>query len=611
MYEDFGAVVDGSTVEFRLFFPDKSRDPSQYTLGGLPRLQRVQVAGDFQPQIGGAAWDFAGAPELVLNPHPKGWLYTYQIPHLPDGFYQYKFFLTHENGTTRWCGDPCAKYVATRDENAGFVVGGNDLQVRPLASPLPAQDLVIYELMIDDFTAQIRGDAAPVDIVREKIPYLVELGVNAVEIMPWTAWRGGEFNWGYDPFQFFAVENRYIEDPTNPLDRLYRLKRLIDELHQNGIHVLMDGVFNQVSSGTSPGTGFPYYWLYQDPDDSPYTGGFAKGGYDEEIDYNNRCTQEFIADVCKFWLDEYQLDGIRFDYTLGYFIPGDTAHGIPQLISDLKAYLAVQQRTKVSLFIEHLTDNRYEAVDACNTICATGCWYDRFLYDVPGAAAAGNLDTSLIRVLDAHRDFAAGKGPVVYADNHDHSTLVNRVGGRGAWWRAQPALIALFTAPGSILLRNGQEWGQDDFVPDGGDDRVKARPLRWAELNDSIGQRLFALHQRLIALRGECPALRSGNFYPGLYDGQWTHFNDQGYGVDVDRDLAVIHRWTDLPGGATERFIVVLNFSGFDQKLDVPFSVNGKWRERVEDWEVDVQNFRLAAHVVPSHWGRVFHKVGE
>ena len=129
--------------------------------------------------------------------------------------------------------------------------------------------------MIDDFTAGYRGDRAPVDAVKDKIAYLVDLGVNAVEFMPWTAWRGGAFNWGYEPFLFFAVENRYIEDPANPLDRLYRLKCLIDDLHRQGIHVIMDGVFNQVSNGTSPGTGFPYYWLYQDPGDSPYTGASA------------------------------------------------------------------------------------------------------------------------------------------------------------------------------------------------------------------------------------------------------------------------------------------------------------------------------------------------
>ena len=69
---------------------------------------------------------------------------------------------------------------------------------------------------IDDFAAGYRDNRAPIDAIRDKIPYLLDLGVNAIEFMPWTAWRGGTFNWGYDPFLFFSVEDRYLDDPTDP-----------------------------------------------------------------------------------------------------------------------------------------------------------------------------------------------------------------------------------------------------------------------------------------------------------------------------------------------------------------------------------------------------------
>ena len=91
----------------------------------------------------------------------------------------------------------------------------------------------------------------------------------------------------------------------------------------------MDGVFNHVSAGLNPDTGFPYHWLYQNPDESPYTGGFAKGGSYEDLDYSNECTQQFVVDACKYWLDEYKLDGIRFDYTTAFYQPGDNSRGIP------------------------------------------------------------------------------------------------------------------------------------------------------------------------------------------------------------------------------------------------------------------------------------------
>src|SRR5436305_10968431 len=89
------------------------------------------------------------------------------------------------------------------------------------------------------------------------------LGFNAIEFMPWTAWPEDNFSWGYDPYAFFTVEHLYYQDPTAELDKLYRLKRLIDEFHRRGMHVIMDGVFNHVQAGQTPDRGFPYFWLYQ------------------------------------------------------------------------------------------------------------------------------------------------------------------------------------------------------------------------------------------------------------------------------------------------------------------------------------------------------------
>ncbi len=178
------------------------------------------------------------------------------------------------------------------------------------------------------------------------------------------------------------------------------------------------------------------------------------------------------------------------------------------------------------------------------------------------------------------------------------------------WWKAQPPLLALLTVPGAVLLRNGQEFGADDYVPDGGDNRVVPRPLQWGLLQDATGRWLYGLHQRLIALRQECPSLRGGNFYPNDYDERSGHFNDQGYGVDVDKGVAIYHRWSQDAGGAYERFIVVLNFSGSDQWVDVPFSVNGAWTDRLGGDVLQVQGYRASNVRVPSHWGRLFYNKG-
>lgn len=612
MYESFGAIVESDDVEFRLFFPDTARDPTQYEAGGgLPGIKTIQVTGDFQPSIGQTAWDIAAAPALSLGNHPAGLLYSHRIAGLPDGFYQYKYFVTFENGERRWCGDPCSKYVAGNNENAGFVVGGNLVSsvIRPIENRLPLRDLVIYELMIDDFTADYRGTRAPVDAVREKIDHLLDLGVNAVEFMPWTPWPGGEFSWGYDPFLYFAVEDRYLRDQQEPdsADRLYRLARLIAALHEAGIHVIMDGVFNHVTRGPDPGRGFPYYWLYQEPQDSPFIGSFSQAGYFDELDYHNKCTQELIADACQHWVDKYSIDGIRFDYTLGFDDPGEPEHGITKLVSDLRSRLE-NGHDNFSLVLEHLTDNRFQAIDDTNRIGADACWYDRFLFDVPQAGVDGRVDGRLLRVLHTSRDFAEGTGPVTYIENHDHSTVVDRTCSRGNWWKTQSPAIALFTTPGAVLVHNGQEFGDDYWLPEDGSDRVLPRPLRWSFQRDRVGSALWDLYRRLVRLRRQHPALRSPNFFPDSYDDGETRLRPDGFGIDASRGIAVYHRWGPDAENRLERFVIVLNFSRDDHAVDAPVSVNGEWTDLLNGGSWTARDWRLPGLVVSSNWGRVLYR---
>src|SRR5689334_6892044 len=103
MYETFGAEVQGNNVVVRLFFPDNATDASQYQRGGLPRIRRLQIAGDFQHLTGAQDWDLGAAPEMEVEQHASGVVWTCDLGNVPDGFYQYKYFATFENGTARWC----------------------------------------------------------------------------------------------------------------------------------------------------------------------------------------------------------------------------------------------------------------------------------------------------------------------------------------------------------------------------------------------------------------------------------------------------------------------------------------------------------------------------
>ena len=100
---------------------------------------------------------------------------------------------------------------------------------------LPWQDLVIYELMTDDFTKEYRAGRAPIDAVLDKLDYIVGLGFNAIEFMPWIAWPDeNPYSWGYDPAYYFSVESLYVHVAGDETNRLVRLNRLVNECHSRG-----------------------------------------------------------------------------------------------------------------------------------------------------------------------------------------------------------------------------------------------------------------------------------------------------------------------------------------------------------------------------------------
>ena len=125
------------------------------------------------------------------------------------------------------------------------------------------------------------GQRSALDATRQKLDYLARLGINAILFLPWTAWTNDEFSWGYTPYQYFSVEHRYTNDDTDPSSnrestQLSRLRQLISECHDRDIHVIMDGVFNHVTrDDPNQFSGFPYRWLYLNPDACPYVGTFG------------------------------------------------------------------------------------------------------------------------------------------------------------------------------------------------------------------------------------------------------------------------------------------------------------------------------------------------
>jgi 1,4-alpha-glucan branching enzyme len=636
-----GDDTDKGKVEFKLFFPDRKKDPSQYLAPsefappkgpnyGNPNIKSIQVAGDFQEKLGQKNWHFENAPQMTKIEHPKGWVWTYRTDFdLPAGFYQYKYYVTFNNGERRTVGDPCTRYGGSENQNSAFVIGGSspsDNEVQPLEGGRKhLRDLVIYELMIDDFTDEYRGARAPLDAVCDKLDYLKkDLGINAILFLPWTAWPSQSFSWGYIPYQYFSVEYRYanaLETPDHlthkASEKLSWLKNLIDECHKRGIHVIMDGVFNHVGDvNPDPddvANGFPYHWLYENKDDCPYVGIFG-GQFPGllDLDYNNNCTQEFIRDVCFYWIDTFKIDGIRFDNTTNFFVDNDE-RGLPTLLKNIREHV---NDPNFSLTLEHLN---LAASTVTNQTGATSYWnnelYQRcfdYLYNY-------GIDSPIMGALNTHLGLDPDKVATTYIGNHDHSHVAWQAGSRdnaGAlrWYRTQPYAIALLTCPGAPMIQNGQEFAEDYWLMEddqGSNRRVKPRPLRWDFKDDSIGSKLSQVYHKLINIRLNHAGLRSSNIYPNKWEQWQKQFDPQGYGVDVGRGVVIYHRWGNGSDDALERFIIVLNFSNTDQFVDVPFPDNGTWEDLLNDgWKVDIHDYWLRNVKINSNWGRIFFKQG-
>jgi pullulanase len=621
MYEQFGfSRSDHGEQSLTLFVPDNAVDPTQYTRGGPCRIVDVRAIGDFQDIADPHAtnWDAATGLGMTKTLHANGYLFTYRFPApLPEGYYQYQYVVRFEDTAARIIGDPCTKYGGDSKDRSAFVVGGTPVEPIGLDKRLPSEDLILYELMIDDFTKEYCGYRAPIDAIVDKLDLLRSLNINAIEFMPWIQWPDDTaFSWGYDPAYFFSVESAYVNDAGNPLDRLSRLANLITECHKRGLHVLLDIVLQHARQGSGT-NGFPYYWLWQDPTESPFVGQFvpAPSWGMLPLSYGNACTQQFVTDVCKYWLTRFKLDGFRFDQVTGFDNPQFPKEGAPELVADLKQYATAQHLDNISFILED--DWGYQVIQDSNNLQPTSAWFDPFR-SAPfgiftGYAVTGHINTQYMRVLNAARDFDSPICPTIYLENHDHGTVTCRLGSRDRWYKAQPYMIALATCSGAVLIHNGQEWGQfedlweDDSNAPAQFKRVQSRPLRWMESGDAIGQTIRDRYRLLLALRLQHKGLRSPNFYPNDYDWNWHNFSPDGYGIDEQRQVIIFHRWGDSQDGGIERFMVVLNFSDATQYVEIPLSANGQWTDLLQPGAVvTTLDYRLHNYPVPSNWGCVF-----
>lgn len=193
---------------------------------------------------------------------------------------------------------------------------------------IPMEDLIIYELHVRGFTMDESSGVkhhGTFEGLREKISYLKELGVNAVELMP--IFEFDEMHdvrlidenelidfWGYNPVSFFAPNTSYCSSMEYNREGL-ELKTLIKDLHDNGIEVILDVVFNHTAEGNEFGPcfsfkGFDNNIYYMLTPDGHY---YNFSGCGNTLNCNHPVVRDMILECLRYWVIEYRVDGFRFD----------------------------------------------------------------------------------------------------------------------------------------------------------------------------------------------------------------------------------------------------------------------------------------------------------
>lgn len=230
----------------------------------------------------------------------------------------------------------------------------------------PAENsLAVYELLIRDFTTD-----RSIDAVTAKLDYLADLGINAIELMPIQEFDGND-SWGYNPCFYFAPDKAYGTPEA--------YKRFIDACHQRGIAVILDVVFNHATGQ------FPWAKMWWNDSasktaaDNPFFNVDAPHNWSVYHDFNHTYekTRTFFKEVLTYWMEEYKVDGFRFDLTKGlvqhpsnYDAGGYSAERIGILQEYARAIHAVE--SDAYIIFEHFCDQS-EETELYNTVGAL-CW---------------------------------------------------------------------------------------------------------------------------------------------------------------------------------------------------------------------------------------------
>jgi 1,4-alpha-glucan branching enzyme len=497
---------------------------------------------------------------------PDGW-WSIDVPGAKQGD-EYRYRIVNA-GNEYLRIDPYARRVTSSVGNS-IITKPCDTKKGEEFNPPALNEMVIYELHIGTFGKQ-GAESGPGDLegAIDRLSYLKELGVNAVELMPLAEFAGG-YSWGYNPSNMFAVESDYGAPRT--------FKEFVDEAHRLGIAVIVDVVYNHLGPNDLD------LWQFDGWRENDKGGIYFYNDWraatpwgETRPDYGRQEVREHIRDNALMWFREYGVDGLRWDMT-AYIrnVHGrndDSESDLPDGWS-LMQWVNKEVRqynSRAFTIAEDLQDNLYLTRDQKDGGAGFSTqWAAPFVHAVRTAligAEDASRDMDAVRNAILHRYDLNAFERVIYTESHDEvsngkARIAEEVDpGNASSWAAKKksalGAVLVFTAPGVPMIFQGQEFLEDDWFHD-------QDPIDWTKKDRFAG--ILQLYRDLISLRlNRCGQTK------GL-TGQEVNV----YHTNNNDKIIAYHRWDS--GAPHESVVVVANFSSHPyQDYMLPFPDAGEW----------------------------------
>lgn len=374
------------------------------------------------------------------------------------------------------------------------------------------KDLVIYELHVRDFVAK-RNYQTLIDT----LDYLDHLGINAIELMPPGEFENNE-SWGYNP-SFHMALDKYYGTPE-------KFKEFVDSCHGRGIAVIVDMVLNHAfgqnpmvnmywdAANARPAANSP--WFNAICPHEPYCWGY-------DFDHTRLATQKYIDQVNRYWVETYNIDGFRFDYTKGFVNNGNSysmerINLLKRMADEIWTY-----KPNAYVILEHWCDNAEEEQLADHGMMLWGNVTYGYQQALMGFTNTSNISSGiysnrgwsvphLVSYAESHDEERTMFEALTYGNNsnaaHNARNLYIALG------RAQGIAVILLTQPGPKMLWQFQELGYDISIDN--PCRVCNKPILWNYYTQARRRQLYDVYSATIALRNNYETFRSLNFQYSL-----------------------------------------------------------------------------------------------